>query len=111
MLVCEALTFSLFENYETILDISYNYEVGLLKMILALGVEMKRKVKQLDFVSAFIQGKVRSWIFVYIEDESGYDLPRIKMYIGRPLQLERAIYGLATSGRYFMKSWMNTYRA
>ena len=28
LLVCEALTFSLFENYETILAISYNYEVN-----------------------------------------------------------------------------------
>ena len=27
LLVCEALTFFLFENYETILAISYNYEV------------------------------------------------------------------------------------
>ena len=28
LLVCEALTFSLFKNYETFLAISYNYEVN-----------------------------------------------------------------------------------
>ena len=75
--------------------------IRLLKMFLALGVEMRRQVKQLDFVSAFIQGKVRSRIFVYIENEVAMVCPEFKKYIGRPLQLERAIYGLATSGRYW----------
>ena len=34
----------------------------LLKMFLVLGIEVGRQVKQLDFISAFIQGKVRSRI-------------------------------------------------
>ena len=75
--------------------------IRLLKMFIALGVEMKRKVKQLDFVSAFIQGKVRSRICVHIEDEMAIVCPEFKMYIGRPLQLERAICGLATTEIYW----------
>ena len=85
--------------------------IRLLKMLLALGVEMKRKVKQLDFVSVFIEGKVRSRICVYIEDKVAIIRAEFKMYIGRPLQLERVIYGLAISGRYWYEDLDEYFRS
>ena len=68
-------------------------------MFLALGVEVGRQVKQLDFISAFIQGKVRSRIFVYLDAIVGEVCPAFSKFVGRPLLLERALYGLATSGK------------
>ena len=73
----------------------------LLKMFLALGVEVGRQVKQLDFISAFIQGKVRSRIFVFLDEIVGEVCPEFSKFVGRPLLLERALYGLATSGKYW----------
>ena len=72
----------------------------LLKMFLALGVEVGRQVQQLDFISAFIQGKVRSRIFVFLDEIVREVCPEFSKFVGRPLLLERALYGLATSGKY-----------
>ena len=80
----------------------------LLKLFLALSVELKRYIKQLDYISAYIQGKVRSRIFVYLDEIIGEVCPEFSKYVGRPLLLERALYGLATSGKYWYEE-LNEY--
>ena len=78
-------------------------------MFLALGVEVGRQVKQLDFISTFIQGKVRGRIFVYLDEIVGEVCPEFSKYVGRPLCLERALYGLATSGKYWYEDLDDTF--
>ena len=52
------------QNIEGVDIFSPTASMRLLKLFLALSVEVKRIIKQLDYISAYIQGKVRSRIFV-----------------------------------------------
>ena len=80
----------------------------LLKLFSALSVELSRYIKQFDYISAYIQGKVRSRVFVYLDEIVGKICPEFSKYVGRPLLLERALYGLATSGKYWYEE-LNEY--
>ena len=64
--------------------------------------------KQLYYISAYIKGKFRSRIFVYLDEIVGEVYPEFSKYVGRPLLLERALYGLATSGKYWYEE-LNEY--
>ena len=80
----------------------------LLKLFLALSVEIGRCIKRLDYISAYIQGKVRSRIFVFLDEIVGQICPEFSKYVGRPLFLERALYGFTTSGKYWYEE-LNEY--
>ena len=58
---------------------------------------MLQTSQELDFVSAIIQSKVRRF-FVYLDDTVEEICHVFSKYVGRPLLLERAIYGFATNG-------------
>ena len=96
------------QNIEGIDIFSSTASTRLLKLLLALSVEIGRCIKQLDYISAYIQGKVRSRIFVYLDEIVSEVCPEFSKYVGRSLLLERALYGLATSGKYWYEE-LNEY--
>jgi len=58
-----------------------------LKMFLAHACKCKVRVKQLDFVGAFLQANVRARIFVTIPEIFGILFPEYSSYCGIPLRL------------------------
>jgi hypothetical protein len=72
-----------------------------LKMFLAHAVCLQCRVKQLDFIGAFLQANTRSRIFVTIPAVFGVLFPEYSKYCGIPLRLAMSIYGMTLSGKYW----------
>jgi len=72
-----------------------------LKLFLAHAARLKVRVRQLDFVGAFLQAKVRRRIFVTIPAIYGSIFPEFKQYCGTPLRLLKAMYGMTLSGKFW----------
>jgi len=72
-----------------------------LKMFLAHESRIKARVKQLDFVGAFLQAKTRSRVFVSIPQIYGVLFPEYKEFCGRPVRLAKSMYGMTLSGKYW----------
>jgi hypothetical protein len=77
-----------------------------LKLFLAHAARLKVHVRQLDFVGAFLQAKVRSRIFVTIPAIYGSIFPEFKQYCGTPLRLLKAMYGMTLSGKFWYQDLM-----
>jgi hypothetical protein len=63
-------------------------------------------VRQLDFVGAFLQAKVRRRIFVKIPAIYGSIFPEFQQYCGVPLRLLKSLYGMTLSGKYWYQDLM-----
>jgi hypothetical protein len=72
-----------------------------LKMFLAHASRLKARVKQLDFIGAFLQANTRSRIFVTIPAIIGNLFPEFKDYCGKPVRLAKSMYGMTLSGKYW----------
>jgi hypothetical protein len=72
-----------------------------LKMFLAHTSRCKARVKQLDFVGAFLQAKTRSRVFVIIPPIYGVLFPEYKAFCGKPVRLAKSMYGMTLSGKYW----------
>ena len=72
-----------------------------LKMFLAHASHLKARVKQLDFIGAFLQANTRSRIFVTIPAVIGIFFPEFKPYCGKPVRLAKSMYGMTLSGKYW----------
>jgi transposase InsO family protein len=72
-----------------------------LKMFLAHAARLKVRVKQLDFVGAFLQAKMCSRIFVTIPQIFGVLFPEYSEYCGKPVRLGMSMYGTTLSGKYW----------
>jgi hypothetical protein len=72
-----------------------------LKMFLAHASRTKTRVKQLDFVGAFLQAKTRSRVFVIIPPIYGILFPEYKELCGTPVRLAKSMYGMTLSGKYW----------
>ncbi len=72
-----------------------------LKMFLAHDSRIKARVKQLNFVGAFLQAKTRSRMFVTIPKIFGILFPEYENYCGRPILLAKSMYGTTLSGKYW----------
>ena len=71
-----------------------------LKMFLAHACKCKLRVKQLDFVGAFLQANVRASIFVTIPKIFVILLfPEYSVYCGIPLRSAKSMYGMTLSGK------------
>jgi hypothetical protein len=77
-----------------------------LKLFLAHAARLKVRVRQLDFVGAFLQAKVRSRIFVKIPAIYGSIFPEFQQYCGVPLRLLKSLYGMTLSGKYWYQDLM-----
>jgi hypothetical protein len=72
-----------------------------LKMFLAHACKNKLRVKQLDFIGAFLQANIRARIFVTIPKIFGILFPEYSEYCGIPLRLGKSMYGMTLSGKYW----------
>jgi hypothetical protein len=77
-----------------------------LKLFLAHAPRLNVRVRQLDFVGAFLQAKVRSRIFVKIPTIYGSIFPEFQKYCGVPLHLLKSLYGMTLSGKYWYQDLM-----
>ena len=71
------------------------------KYFLADAARHKAKIKQLDFIGAFLQAKVKSRVFVKLDSKYADFFPEYRQYFGRPLRLVRSMYGMTISGKLF----------
>jgi hypothetical protein len=72
-----------------------------LKMFLAHASRIKARVKQLDFIGAFLQAKTRSRVFISIPQIYGILFPEYKEYCGKPIRLAKSMYRMTLSGKYW----------
>jgi hypothetical protein len=72
-----------------------------LKMFLAHAAHIKARVKQLDFVGAFLQAKMRTCMFVTIPRIYGILFPEYCQYCGVPVRLAMKMYGTMLCRKYW----------
>jgi len=77
-----------------------------LKLFLAHAARLHVRVRQLDFIGAFLQAKVRSRIFVKLPAIYRSIFPEYKRYCGVPLRLLKSMYGMMLSGKYWYQDLM-----
>ena len=63
-------------------------------MFLAHAARLSVRVKQLDFIGAFLQAKVRSRVFIKFPAIYAKIIPEHKEYFGVPLCLLKSMYGM-----------------
>jgi hypothetical protein len=76
-------------------------------MFLAHAARLKVRVRQLDFIGAYLQAKVRSRIFIKMPAVYGEFFPEFKTYCGVPLRLLKSMYGMMLSGKYWYQELMD----
>jgi hypothetical protein len=77
-----------------------------LKLFLAHAARLHVRVRQLDFIGAFLQAKVRSRIFVRLPAIYGNIFREYKISSGVPLRLLKSMYGMTLSGKYWYQDLM-----
>ncbi len=70
-------------------------------MFLAHACQIKARVKQLDFVGAFLQAKMRTRMFVTIPKIYGTLFPEYSRYCGVPVRLVMSMYGMVLCRKYW----------
>ena len=63
------------------------------KLFVAQAVQKNRPIKQLDFVGAFCQAYMRSWLFLQLPKEFAFLVPEHAKYFEKPILLRKSIYG------------------
>jgi len=74
---------------------------GSLKMFMVHAGHLKCRVKQLDFIGAFLQANTRSRIFVTIPAIFGILFLEYKKYCGQAVRLAKSMYEMTLSGKYW----------
>ena len=72
-----------------------------LKYFLADAAKHKARVRQLYFIVAFMQAKVKNKIFFKLDIRYTYYFPEYSKYFGRDLRLLNSMYGMTNSGKLF----------
>jgi hypothetical protein len=72
-----------------------------LKMFLAHACRLKVRVRQLDFIGAYLQARCKSRIFIKFPASLSQAFPEFNKYFGRPLRLLKSMYGMTLSGKYW----------
>jgi hypothetical protein len=75
--------------------------IRLLKAFVACAAQEGKEIKQIDFIAAFLQAKVRERVFVKISDDIAKVCPEYAHLCGRPLRLAKGLYGLTLCGKYW----------
>ena len=73
----------------------------LLKTFVASAAQQGKEIKQVDFIAAYIQAKVRERVFVRLSEDLAAACPEYVPWLGRPLRLEKGLYGLTLCGKYW----------
>ena len=71
------------------------------KFFLADAARHKARVKQLDFIGAFLQAKAKSRVFVRLDAKYADFFPDYRQYLRRPLRLVRLMYGMTINRKLF----------
>ena len=72
-----------------------------LKSFIAVAASLGEDLWLLDFVGAFLQAPMRSRVFVKLLAVFSELFPEFKQYCGRPLLLNKSMYGQCVSGQYW----------
>ena len=72
-----------------------------IRIFLAKAAITRSKVKQLDFLGAFLQAPVRSVVYVILDNIIAEICPEYSKWCGVPLRLRRSIYGMTHSGKWW----------
>jgi hypothetical protein len=78
-----------------------------LKMFLAHAAKLKVRVRQLDFVGAFLQAKMRTRMFITIPNIYGVLFPEFREFCGKPVRLQMSMYGTTLCGKYWYLDLMD----
>jgi hypothetical protein len=70
-------------------------------MFLAHAARLRVRVRQMDFIGAFLQAKVRSRVFIKMPAIYGELFPDLAAYCGIPVRLVKSMYGMSLSGKYW----------
>jgi hypothetical protein len=71
------------------------------KLLLATICASRRTLKSADFIGAYLQAKVIGRHFIKLPLEYAYYFPEYAKYFGTPALLNKGIYGLVYSGKYW----------
>ena len=72
-----------------------------LKYFLEDSSKHKARVRQLDFIGAFLQANVKNRVFVKLDMIYAAYFPEYSQYFGRSLKLLKSMYGMTNSGKLF----------
>ena len=72
-----------------------------LKYFLADAAKHKSRVRQLDFIGAFLQAKLKNRFFVKLDIRYTDYFPEYAKYFGRALRLLNSMYGMTNSEKLF----------
>jgi hypothetical protein len=79
----------------------------LLKCFMADAVKNGRKVKQLDFIQAYLQAPAQTRTFVMIKPDVEDLFPEHSKCLGRPLRLIYSMYGMSVAGLLWAQECKN----
>eukprot|EP00957_Ditylum_brightwellii_P113118 8627277-Ditylum_brightwellii.AAC.1 len=77
-----------------------------LRMFLVIAAKLAKRVKQTDFIGAYIQAKAKGRFFIKLPEIYKQYFPTLSTYFGRPLRLRKAIYGLTLSGKLWVSEFL-----
>eukprot|EP00957_Ditylum_brightwellii_P091075 6933843-Ditylum_brightwellii.AAC.1 len=77
-----------------------------LRMLLAITAKLDKRVKQADFIGAYLQAKATGRFFIRLPEIYKQYFPTISKYFGRPLRLRKTIYGLTLSGKLWVTEFL-----
>ena len=72
-----------------------------LKYFLSDAAKHKARVRQLEFIGAFLQSKVKNRVFVKLDIRYIDYFPEYAQYFGRALRFLKSMYGMTNSGKLF----------
>ena len=72
-----------------------------LKMFLGHAARTQCRVRQLDFIGAYLQAKVRGRIFIKMPGIYGNIFPEFQAYCGVPVRLIKSMYRMTLSGKFW----------
>ena len=81
------------------------------KLLISTTCASRRTLKSADFIGAYLQAKVIGRHFVKLPLEYAYHFPEYAKFFGIPLLLDKGIYGLVYSGKYWnieFSEWLRT---
>eukprot|EP00957_Ditylum_brightwellii_P032850 2490529-Ditylum_brightwellii.AAC.1 len=68
-----------------------------LRMFIAMAAKLLKRVKQADFIGAYMQAKATGRFFIRLPDIYKQYFPTMSKYFIKPLRLRKVIYGLTLS--------------
>ena len=84
----------------------------ILHRLLAEAAKRGKRVRQLDFIAAFCQGKMQGRLFIQFPSIFMDLFPNHREYFTKPLLLKRDLYGTSHLGKFWdndLKEWMHQY--